>query len=134
MGQLLSDFCMSPAHVCYQVGKGNLYHLQHINEVLYRNFHPKRAFMLWLTMTQIFSSTICYLKHIAKPKQLALSATTTKCSFQRPIRSRKHQPMNLGHFISQIMQRAGHPSYPIKSNLTITSMIDTLGFKASFID
>ena len=48
--------------------------------------------------------------------------------------SRKHQPMNLGYFISQIMQKTRHPSYPIKSNLTISSLIDTLGFKASSID
>ena len=48
--------------------------------------------------------------------------------------SRKHQPMNLSYFISQIMQKARHSSYPIKSNLTITSLIDTLEFKASSID
>ena len=42
--------------------------------------------------------------------------------------------MNLGHFISQIMQKASYPFYLIKPNLTITSLIDTLGFKASFID
>ena len=42
--------------------------------------------------------------------------------------------MNLGYFISKIMQKARHPSYPIKSNLTITSLIDTLGFKTSPID
>ena len=48
--------------------------------------------------------------------------------------SRKHQPMNLGYFISQIMQKARHPSYPIKSNLTITSLIHTLEFKSSSID
>ena len=42
--------------------------------------------------------------------------------------------MNLGYFISQIMQKARHSSYPIKSNLTITSLIHTLGFKASSID
>ena len=42
--------------------------------------------------------------------------------------------MNLSYFISQIMQKARHPSYPIKSNLTITSLIHTLGFKASSID
>ena len=48
--------------------------------------------------------------------------------------SRKHQPINLGYFISQIMQKARHPSYPIKSNLTITSLIHILGFKASSID
>ena len=41
--------------------------------------------------------------------------------------------MNLGYFISQIMQIARHPSYPIKSNLTITSLIHTLGLKASSI-
>ena len=48
--------------------------------------------------------------------------------------SRKHQLMNLSHFISQIMQKESQPSYPIKANLTITSLIETLGFKASFID
>ena len=32
------------------------------------------------------------------------------------------------------MQKAKHPSYSIKSNLTIASLIDTLGFKASSID
>ena len=48
--------------------------------------------------------------------------------------SRKHQPMNLGYFISQIMQKARHPFYPIKSNLTITFLIHTLGFKAFSID
>ena len=42
--------------------------------------------------------------------------------------------MNLGYFISQIMQEARHPSDPIKSNLTITSLIHILGFKVSSID
>ena len=42
--------------------------------------------------------------------------------------------MNLGHFISQIMQKASQPSYSIKANLTITLLIETLGFKAFFID
>ena len=42
--------------------------------------------------------------------------------------------MNLGYFISQIMQKTRHHSYPIKSNLTITSLIHTLGFKAFSID
>ena len=71
---------------------------------------------------------------MADPKWLAWSAATTKCNLQGPVMSRKHQPMNLGYFISQIMQKAWHPSYPIKSNLTITSLIHTLGFKASSID
>ena len=42
--------------------------------------------------------------------------------------------MNLGHSISQIMQKASQPFYPIKANLTITSLIETLGFKTSSID
>ena len=42
--------------------------------------------------------------------------------------------MNLGYFISQIIQKTRHPSYPIKLNLTITSLIHTLGLKASSID
>jgi len=42
--------------------------------------------------------------------------------------------MNLGHSISQIMQKASKPFYLTKTNLTITSLIDTLGFKASSID
>ena len=71
---------------------------------------------------------------MADPKWLAWSAATTKCNLQGPVMSRKHQPMNLGYFISQIMQKAWHPSYPIKSNLTITSLIHTLGFKTSSID
>jgi len=48
--------------------------------------------------------------------------------------SRKHQPINLGHFISQIMQKANQLSHPLKANLTITSLIETLGFKPFFID
>ena len=99
-----------------------------------RNFCLKRAFMLWLTVAQLFYSTIFYLKHIVEPKWLALSAATTKCRLQGSAMSRKHQPMNLGYFLSQIMQKARHPSYPIKSNLTIASLIDTLGFKSSSID
>jgi len=47
---------------------------------------------------------------------------------------KKHQSMKLGHFIPQIMQKANQPFYPSKANLTTTSLIDTLGFKASFID
>ena len=42
--------------------------------------------------------------------------------------------MNLGHSISQIMQKSSQRSYLIKENLTITSLIETLGFKASSID
>ena len=99
-----------------------------------QNFHPKRVFKLWLTVAQLFYSTIFCLKHIANLKWLALSAATTKCNLQGLAMSRKHQPMNLGYFISQIMQKARHLSYPIKSNLTITSLIDTLGFKASSVD
>ena len=90
--------------------------------------------MLWVTVAQLFCYTIFCLKHKADPKWLAWSAATTKCNLQGPAMSRKHQPMNLGYFISQIMQKAWHPSYPIKSNLTITSLIHTLGFKASSID
>ena len=85
-------------------------------------------------MAQLFCSTIFCLKHIVDPKWLALFAITTKCNLQGPTMSKKHQPMNLGYFISQIMQKARHPSYIIKSNLTITSLIDTLGFKASSIN
>ena len=40
--------------------------------------------------------------------------------------------MNLDHSISQIMQKASRPSYPIKANLTITALIETLEFKAFF--
>ena len=98
------------------------------------NFHPKTAFMLWVTVAQLFYYTIFCLKHRADPKWLAWYAATTKCNLQGPAMSRKHQPMNLGYFISQIMQKARHPSYLIKSNLTITSLIHTLGFKASYID
>ena len=90
--------------------------------------------MLQVTVTQLFCYTIFCLKHIINPKQLALSAATTKCNLQGLSMSRKHQPMNLGYFIYQIMQKVRHPSYPIKSNLTITSLIHTLGFKTSFID
>ena len=85
-------------------------------------------------MAQLFCYTIFCLKHIIDPKWLALSAATTKCNLQGLSMSRKHQPMNLGYFISQIMQKARHSSYPIKSNLTITSLIHTLGFKTSSID
>ena len=90
--------------------------------------------MLWVTVAQLFYYTIFCLKHRADPKWLAWYAATTKCNLQGPAMSRKHQPMNLGYFISQIMQKARHPSYLIKSNLTITSLIHTLGFKASYID
>ena len=47
---------------------------------------------------------------------------------------RKHYSMNLGHSISQIMQKASQLFYPVKANLTITSLIETLGFKTSSID
>ena len=46
------------------------------------------------------------MKHIADPKWLALSAATTKYKLQGPAMFRKHQPMNLDHSISQIMQKA----------------------------
>ena len=85
-------------------------------------------------MTQLFCYTIFCLKHITNPKWLACFAATTKCNLQEPAMLRKHQLMNLGYFIFQIMQKARHPSYPIKSNLTIISLIHTLGFKASSID
>ena len=90
--------------------------------------------MLQVTVAQLFCFTIFCLKHITDPNWLAQSAATTKCNLQEPAMSRKHQPMNLGYFISQIMQKARHPSYPIKSNLTITFLIHTLGFKAFSID
>ena len=85
-------------------------------------------------MAQLFCYTIFCLKHIIDPKWLALSAATTKCNLQGLSMSRKHQPMNLGYFIFQIMQKARHPSYPIKSNLTIISLVHTLGFKTSSVD
>ena len=74
------------------------------------------------------------MKHITDPKCLALSATTTKCGLQGLAMFRKYQSMNLGHSISQIMQKASQPSCSIKANLTITSLIETLGFKASSIN
>ena len=74
------------------------------------------------------------LKHIIDPKWLALFVATTKCRLQGPAMSRKHQPMNLSHPISGTMPKASQPSYPIKANLTIISLIETLGFKASSID
>ena len=37
--------------------------------------------------------------------------------------------MNLGHFIFLIMQKASQPPYPIKANLTMTFLIETLGSK-----
>ena len=74
------------------------------------------------------------MKQITYPKWLALSAAITKCELQGPTMFRKHQPMNLGHSISQIMHKARQPSYPIKTNLSITSLIQTLGFKASSIN
>ena len=90
--------------------------------------------MLWVTVAQLFCYTIFCLKHIAGRKWLAQSTATTKCNLQGPAMSRIHQPMNLGYFIFQIIQKARHPSYPIKLNLTITSLIHTLGLKASSID
>ena len=90
--------------------------------------------MLWVTVAQLFCYTIFCLKHIVDPKWLAWFAATTKCNLQGPAMSKKHQHMNLGYFISQIMQKARHPSYPIKSNPIITSLIHTLLFKASSID
>ena len=42
--------------------------------------------------------------------------------------------MSLGRSISQIMKKASQPSYPIKTNLIITSLIETLGFTTSSID
>ena len=74
------------------------------------------------------------LKHIADPKWLTLFVATTRCRLQGPAMSRKHQPMNLGHFISQIMQKASQPSYPLKANLTITFLIETLELESSSID
>ena len=71
-----------------------------------RNFHPKIAFMLWVTMAQLFCYTIFCLKHIDDLKWLALSIATIKCNLQGPAMSRKHQPINLGYFISQIKNKA----------------------------
>ena len=99
-----------------------------------QNFHFKRVFILWFTVVQLFCSTVFCLKHIANPKWLALSPIATKCNLQGTTMSRKHWPMNLGHFISQIMLKTNQPFYLIKANLTITSLVDTLGFKAFFID
>ena len=65
-----------------------------------QNFHPKTTFMLWVTVAQLFCYTIFCLKHITNPKWLAWSAATTKCNLQGPARSKKHQPINLGYFIS----------------------------------
>ena len=65
---------------------------------------------------------------------MVLSSAITKCNLQEPTMSRKQQPMNLGYFISQIMQKASKPFYPVKENIIITSLIDTLGFKTSSIN
>ena len=103
--------------------------------VLYPKFPPQNNFYALGDCGPTFLLYYFFcLKHKADPKWLALSATTTKCNLRGPTMSRKHQPMNLGYFLSQIMQKTRHPSYPIKSNLIIASLIDTLGFKSSSID
>ena len=92
-----------------------------------QNFHPKRTFMLWLIVAQLFCFTFFCLKHIAEPKWLAMFATAIKCILQGPAMSRKHQPMDLDHFISQIIQKASQPFTQLKQ-ISITSLIETLGF------
>ena len=109
-----------------------------MEEVLYPEFPSQNRFYalgdccpLWPNFSAI---PFFFLKHIVDPKWLAWSVATTKCNLQGPTMSKKHQPINLGYFTSKIMQKVRHPSYSIKSNLTITSLIHTLGFKAFSID
>ena len=106
-----------------------------MEEVLYPEFPSQNRFYTLgdCGPTFLLLPFFC-LKHKANSKGLALFVATTKYNLQGPTMSRKHQPMNLGYFISQIMQKVRHLSYPIKSNLTISSLIDTLGFKAFSID
>ena len=61
---------------------------------------PLCAGWLW---PNFLASPFFGLKHIVDPKWLALSTAITKCRLQGLAMSRKHQPMNLGHSISQIM-------------------------------
>ena len=105
-----------------------------MEEVLYLKFPPQNSFYALGNCDPTFLLYHFFLKHKTNPKWLACSAATTKCNLQEPVMPRKHQLMNLGYFIFQIMQKARHPSYPIKSNLTIISLIHTLVFKASSID
>ena len=63
------------------------------------------------------ASLVYYINHIQPPRTCHVAM------------SKKHKPMNLSYFISQIMQKASQPSYPIKANLTITSLINTLDSK-----
>ena len=90
-----------------------------------------------LSVIQLFFFTFFFwggLKHIIGFKWLVLPIGAIKCGLQGPTMSRKYQPMNLGHFISQIMQKASQPSYPNKVNLTKSFFIEILGFKTSSIN
>ena len=135
MGWFLSDLLHKPSPCMLPSGQGTLVAPQAHGEGLVSKISTlTTAFILQVTVTQLFCYTIFFLKHITNPKWLACSATTTKCNLQEPVMPRKHQLMNLGYFIFRIMQKTRHPSYPIKSNLTIISLIHTLVFKASSID
>ena len=103
--------------------------LTHGRGLISEIFTPKNFYALVDYGPTFLLYTFFYLKHIANPKWLALSTTATKYNLQGPAMFRKHQPINLGHFISQIMQKASQSFYLIKANLTITSLIDTLDSK-----
>ena len=104
-----------------------------MEEVFYPKFPSEKSFYALTDCGPTFMLYTFLLKHIAEPKWLAMFATAIKCKLQGPAMSRKHLPMNLGHFISKIIQKASQPFTQLKQ-ISITSLIETLGFKASFID
>ena len=103
--------------------------LAHGGGLISKIFTPKNFYALVDYGPTFLLYTFFCQKHIANPKWLALSTTATKYNLQGPAMFRKHHPINLGHFISQIMQKASQSFYLIKANLTITSLINTLDSK-----
>ena len=135
MGQFLSDLLHEPSPCMLPIEQGTLVaplaHGEGFVPKISTLKEPLCSDWLW---PNFFALPFFGLKHITDPKWLVLPTATTKYRFQGLAISRKYQLMNLGHHISQIMPKASQPSYLIKANLTITSLIETLGFKASSID
>ena len=133
-------FCMSPAYACYSScelpsGQGTLVApLAHGGGLVPKISTLKELLCSGWLRPNFFALPFFGLKHIAYPKWLTLSVATTKCRLEGPTMSKKHQPMNLCQVHFPNYAKSKPTFYPIKANLTITSLILTLWFKTSSID
>ena len=135
MGRFLSDLLHEPSPCVLPSGQGTFVSpLAHEGGLVPKISTLKEALCSGWLRSNFFALPFFGLKHIAYPKWLTLSVATTKCRLEGPTMSKKHQPMNLCQVHFPNYAKSKPTFYPIKANLTITSLILTLWFKTSSID